>query len=1673
MVDIEGTLAGLGYPDRKQSAVWFPFLLEPSYEPADRDSCQTFLVFKRGLPKVLVCPGTSLEQYKELALDTSVFHRAPPVLIGYNLDTLTASACKQGTYSTLETVPTWDQLEDYDSGCLSEERAEKEILAVRNRMSRWLQDPFSEAAVQGLMRVHVQRGAIVQELIQNACDCLATRITFNLDNDTLVFRHDGHPFMPENVHAITALNVSCKPPGAIGYKGIGFKAVYQVCRRPEVMSWPFRFAFEPRKEDLAKALQGMLCPYLPVPNKQSEYPPDGVTEFRLPLVEGQKDSIIDSLRAVTGAMLLFMAAKGLSLRSMQILDHHIELPPGHSLQEGAVSVLDNRSPSYWFISGHEFTVDMDRQSALIDFSNTTSRIDFRDQPAKEHVVVAVPLSADPSGQLIPDASHNGRFYSFLPTKDVYRYPLDINANFLVDEARDHLRFPAQGSWNEALLHECGNALLSLLDAAKKTWENDHGFPVSDYYNLIPRWDEAVADPQFSSHFELMEKTFSTNFRNEPRVPVHVGDSLSFVTPDKSLLMQSDVRPLFPLKTWLRFLPTGKALVSYELDDDIWQGFLLGKSNGSSLYDAGTLIVALHNKEWLDLVSVEAGSAEVVPLIGRLCSYLAICGISQTDLAFAWIIPSSTQRELYRPDDRPHGKPIYRMPDDGMPSLLPYVIESTVVAHDGVLRFLQHDPSYFKGNLVAGITDQMAFKGRALWTSLSATLDFGQVISDWLNRDFQSDSDSIEGIGNLRDEWLRFLLRNRDRLTPAVTSILKLRLLARQNGTEGWTSPEKVWLFDACPQGRDVEDFFAQTLGVALLSMHYASVFAGSKDVDEATIGAFFIRLGVQHTIGVNRRTIGWYDPDRQTDEFCQDLGIPPESGPRGDINYSMAVHDYSLPEDIVSALNDSLIDAVPHRRLIRLRAFAAMIQKAWAGELSKKCFKEGVYHIKGAYEWSEMAGELSEAALTLRDTEWIPLASDPGVLKRPRETCLPTEENIGYADLKVKANYADIWLEDRSLIDFLGFQPFPVELSSLDAIRAFARSWEDSTDPRADFESLYHRLSFHLDQTIRVEEAQTAFRQERLIYVPVKPPLRSSEEVLVNADARFKDFLDELSDYYPAAICALFRRLGVSDKVQDIHYLRYLVSYIWQEKPSITDLRRETILKAYRRLVEWAKDQPGEEGIWASPEGKVFAQSTIFYGVCAGKDGWYPANQKTIVYRDDPQIEAVLADKHEYVLESHLQQLRRNLDDLEPFLTRFHVKTASRLAIRKVVTSADSTVLDTSSNLRQNIFTVADVLGRRLEAALPKNLSDEFRGCLFASKTRQWQSMAINAELIHSGVIQIEFPELMSPGDKPTSCDAAIDVRADTISLLISSYRCMDVSPAIGREMKQVLRTDTLSEDVRLRVERLIEDIAGWLDLSPDACQRRFAELLIRHLPMLASEGSASILEESGDIGGSGATPAQADTPSETPSPGRNGEPPESGGGQILSPSPIKMPDFNSQKVTLTVHSSQDFTIITEQPSPGSITPHLRTKRRPRLSEEQRQQIGRRAELIVLNDERNRLETMGHPELVPRVVDRNEAGYDPDGPYDIDSVEQDERGDWKPIKIEVKGHLDPDVWGFELSRPELETALNDLGSTYYVYLVLNLRDVDVQVHKLNFRGLWQEKRLNYRAKRIDITLRPA
>ena len=84
----------------------------------------------------------------------------------------------------------------------------------------------------------------IYELLQNAEDAGATETTFILTEAGLTFEHNGRPFEPRDIEAITDIGEGTKAndDDKIGRFGIGFKAVFAYTETPRI--WSSNFAFE-------------------------------------------------------------------------------------------------------------------------------------------------------------------------------------------------------------------------------------------------------------------------------------------------------------------------------------------------------------------------------------------------------------------------------------------------------------------------------------------------------------------------------------------------------------------------------------------------------------------------------------------------------------------------------------------------------------------------------------------------------------------------------------------------------------------------------------------------------------------------------------------------------------------------------------------------------------------------------------------------------------------------------------------------------------------------------------------------------------------------------------------------------------------------------------------------------------------------------------------------------------------------------------------------------------------------------------------------------------------------------------------------------------------------------------------------------------------------------------
>jgi hypothetical protein len=83
----------------------------------------------------------------------------------------------------------------------------------------------------------------IYELLQNAEDTGATQAHFALGKDGLIFEHNGRPFEPNDIAAITDIGEGTKAgdDDKIGRFGVGFKAVFAYSETPHIWSPTFSF----------------------------------------------------------------------------------------------------------------------------------------------------------------------------------------------------------------------------------------------------------------------------------------------------------------------------------------------------------------------------------------------------------------------------------------------------------------------------------------------------------------------------------------------------------------------------------------------------------------------------------------------------------------------------------------------------------------------------------------------------------------------------------------------------------------------------------------------------------------------------------------------------------------------------------------------------------------------------------------------------------------------------------------------------------------------------------------------------------------------------------------------------------------------------------------------------------------------------------------------------------------------------------------------------------------------------------------------------------------------------------------------------------------------------------------------------------------------------------------
>lgn len=113
-----------------------------------------------------------------------------------------------------------------------------QVRAKRKKLADVLMDEDYSGIREIVEELYPDKAHFIYELLQNAEDVCAKEAVFALEEDRLIFEHDGVPFSEDDVWGITNIGKGSKKDDddKIGRFGVGFKAVFAYTNTPRIWS---------------------------------------------------------------------------------------------------------------------------------------------------------------------------------------------------------------------------------------------------------------------------------------------------------------------------------------------------------------------------------------------------------------------------------------------------------------------------------------------------------------------------------------------------------------------------------------------------------------------------------------------------------------------------------------------------------------------------------------------------------------------------------------------------------------------------------------------------------------------------------------------------------------------------------------------------------------------------------------------------------------------------------------------------------------------------------------------------------------------------------------------------------------------------------------------------------------------------------------------------------------------------------------------------------------------------------------------------------------------------------------------------------------------------------------------------------------------------------------------
>ena len=328
-------------------------------------------------------------------------------------------------------------------------------------------------------RLYGEKIHYVLELIQNAEDEASSAIIFMFNNNSVTIINDGRSFDEEDVWGICSVRPG-KKKNKIGFFGIGFKSVFNITKKPQIISNKFNFEIESYIYPKPKTS---------IPeNLRRHYSPERGAIFILPYSSGlpTPEELIENFNSLDDKILLFLENLG-ELKFIDNINSNEWKIKKNLEGDSKVSLFDTRKEeeTKWRVFHRNIQVD-----------NEKIVPEGKEGIKETRITIAFPANSVTRDTI----KKSGVVYCYLPTKQRTDLPFLIQADFLPTIGRENI---SDHPWNVWLMKELGALASDAIDEIKDEEQ------ICDFlYDFIPLSEEIQDDlirHLYTSFFKTLKK----------------------------------------------------------------------------------------------------------------------------------------------------------------------------------------------------------------------------------------------------------------------------------------------------------------------------------------------------------------------------------------------------------------------------------------------------------------------------------------------------------------------------------------------------------------------------------------------------------------------------------------------------------------------------------------------------------------------------------------------------------------------------------------------------------------------------------------------------------------------------------------------------------------------------------------------------------------------------------------------------------------------------------------------------------------------------------------------------------------------------------------------------------------------------------------------------------------